>query len=288
MGQWTAWPCRRTPTPGPPRPAPRSRPGAGSRSVARSVRSAGGTRSSSSRCSTRSTPSAATSSRPTPRPAFSHAADIISIEKTLGIFHELGANRWLADHRPLAVVANYIYATLHFIVTILVGAWVLWKHPRHARSLRIAWYSTNLVALIGFAVYPLAPPRLVPAYGFVDTVVRFGTWGSWGKHGVDQVSNQFAAMPSLHIGWSTWCAIVVCTLATRWWVKALAVLYPVLILGVIIGTANHYFLDAVFGLVTLSIGFAIQRLITGHRAFASPPLLPRGAAPAQEMPAPVA
>jgi hypothetical protein len=71
----------------------------------------------------------------------------------------------------------------------------------------------------------------------------------------------------MHIGWSTWCAIVVVVLASRWWVKLLGIAYPLVTLVVIAGTANHYFLDAVGGLIALGIGFAAARVITGSWPF---------------------
>ncbi|HEV7209068.1 MAG TPA: phosphatase PAP2 family protein [Mycobacteriales bacterium] len=197
--------------------------------------------------------------------AFGHARDLEGLERRLGLFHEHGLNTWLAAHHSLVIVANYWYALAHFAVTGAIAVWVLWKHPQHARPLRLAWYSMNVAALVGFALYPLAPPRLMP--GFIDTVVQFDTWGSWGSHGVDAASNQFAAMPSMHMGWSTWCAVVVVVLARRWWVKLLAVSYPVITLLVIVGTANHYFLDVAGGLGALAIGFGVQRLITRRAPF---------------------
>lgn len=196
-----------------------------------------------------------------------HAYDVINWERTLHLFHEHGLNVALAAHHALAVFANYWYALAHFVVTIVVGIWVLAKHPRHARPLRIAWYSMNIVALVGFALFPLAPPRLAPGEGFIDTVVQLGTWGSWGSHGIDSASNQYAAMPSMHIGWSLWCAVVIVGLARHWWVKALGAAYPLMTLGIILGTANHYVLDALGGVLALLSGFLIQRIITGRRAF---------------------
>lgn len=202
--------------------------------------------------------------------AFHNARDIVAWERDLGIYHELGANHWLVRFHWLVDTADYWYATAHFVVTIAVAVWIIWKHPPLARSLRIAWYSMNLYALIGFAFYPLAPPRYLP--GFVDTIMTYGIWGSVGKKGsADGASNPFAAMPSMHIGWSTWCAIVLVVVATRWWVKALGVLYPLLTLGSIVGTANHYYLDVVGGLGALALGFATAWVITRHGPFTAEP-----------------
>ena len=74
-------------------------------------------------------------------------------------------------------------------------------------------FATSLLALAGFYLYPLAPPRLLPQYGYVDTLLKFHTWGSLADPKVAEHSNQFAAMPSLHIGWALWCGI--CDLLLR-------------------------------------------------------------------------
>lgn len=205
--------------------------------------------------------------------AKTNARRVESFEKSIGVFHEHALNNWLAPHEALATVANYWYATAHFTVTIGVAVWILWKHPRHARPLRIAWYSMNVVALFGYYFFPLAPPRLMP--GFVDTIDKYGIWGAVGdKANADGASNQFAAMPSMHIGWSTWSAVVIVVFATSWWVKALGALYPLITLLAIVGTANHYFLDAFGGLVALAIGFGVAQVLTGHNPFAPEPAVP--------------
>jgi hypothetical protein len=108
--------------------------------------------------------------------------------------------------------------------------------------------------------------------GFVDTVVSFHTWGSWGSSGIDSASNQFAAMPSLHIGWSLWCAIVVARLAHRRWVRLAAAVYPLATLFVIVGTANHFVLDAVGGAVAVGLGFLVERLLSGRSPFGALPV----------------
>jgi hypothetical protein len=107
--------------------------------------------------------------------------------------------------------------------------------------------------------------------GFVDTVVSFHTWGSWGSSGVDSASNEFAAMPSLHIGWALWCAIVVVGLARRRWLRIVAAVYPLATLFVIVGTANHFLLDAAGGVLVVGIGFAVERLLSGRSPFSPLP-----------------
>jgi hypothetical protein len=195
---------------------------------------------------------------------------IVNFERAIGIFHEQGVNAWVAGQHWLAYICNYYYATLHFVVTIAVGVWVYRKRPWYARRLRNAWYLMTLFGLIGFAFFALAPPRLIGA-GFIDTVVRFHTWGSWGDTSVASHSNQYAAMPSMHIGWALWCGLILFYLAKHRWVRILGVLYPLATLFVIVGTGNHYFADAMGGVVACALGFGAQRLLSGRAAFAPPP-----------------
>src|SRR5438270_7134294 len=205
-------------------------------------------------------------------PAFRRAADLLNAEHRLGIGVEHSVNAFVARHDVLAYFCNYYYATLHFVVTIGVMLWLYHRHPLRYRSLRTVLIVTNVVALLGFWLYALAPPRMLNGRGFVDTVVSFHTWGSWGSSGVDSASNQFAAMPSLHIGWALWSAIVVFCLTRRWWIRTLAVLYPLCTLFVIVGTANHYLLDAVGGAVVVGAGFLTERLLSGRSPFAALPI----------------
>ncbi len=198
--------------------------------------------------------------------AIRHAHDVVSLERSLGLYHEKIVNHFVAAHDWLAYICNYYYATLHFVVTIGVGIWLYRRHQLHARQLRTAWYLTNIVALFGFAFFPLAPPRLLPGGGYTDTVVAFHTWGSWGDQSVSAHSNLYAAMPSMHIGWSLWVAISVVFLARRTWVRVLGACYPLLTLFVIIGTGNHYWVDAIGGILACFGGFALARLITRRPA----------------------
>lgn len=203
--------------------------------------------------------------------ARNRALDLYGLERALHLAVEQPVNAFVAHTSWLAYVCNYYYATLHFVVTIGVLAWLYFRHPLRYRSIRSVLYATNLVALAGFWLFALAPPRLLDGRGFVDTIVAFHTWGSWGSANIDSAANQYAAMPSLHIAWSMWCATAVLMLARARLVKFLAVVYPCATLFVVIGTANHFVLDAVGGAVTLGAGFALQRLLSGRPAFATPP-----------------
>jgi hypothetical protein len=160
------------------------------------------------------------------------------------------------------VPADYAYATLHYAVTLAVLIWLWRAHPTAYLPARRTLTAATLLGLVGFATVPLAPPRMLP--GFIDTMTRYGNDGWWGSaasapKGLGSFTNQFAAMPSLHVGWAIWCGWMVARLAHRAWVRRLAVAYPVVIVLVVLSTANHYLLDALAGLLVLLVGHAISR-----------------------------
>ncbi|GAB2716385.1 phosphatase PAP2 family protein [Kitasatospora kifunensis] len=207
---------------------------------------------------------------PTQPTVAQHNADWVwHTEKFLGIAVERSINHGVNSVTWLIVGMNYYYATLHFIITIAVLVWLYRCHPGRYAAARTVLSITSGIALLGFYFFPLAPPRLA-GYGFIDTVTVHHTWGSLASGAAASATNQFAAMPSMHIGWSTWCGLAVFFLAERKWVRALGLLYPLFTLTVIISTANHYWMDAAGGLLCLGIGFLGARLIYHRWAYQFP------------------
>jgi len=213
--------------------------------------------------------------------ALRHGRSVQHLQNTLHLNFELSVNQFVAAHEALAQVMDYYYATLHFIITAGVLVWLYIAHPRVYRGARTVLFSTTIIGLAGFYLYPLAPPRLLPQYGYVDTLIKFHTWGSFADPDIAKHSNQYAAMPSLHIGWALWSAIAVFFCARRLWVRIAALTYPIFTLLVIVGTANHFILDAVGGAVTITLAFGVQWLLSGHGAY-TPPV---DAPPASSQPA---
>jgi hypothetical protein len=198
--------------------------------------------------------------------ACDRAYDILRVEQALRLDVERSLNRITASSHWLAVPQNYWYATAHFIVTIGVLVWLYRRHPLQYRPLRTALYVCNMLALVGYWLYSLAPPRFLSTEGYVDTLKAFHTWGSYESGDLSHASNQFAAMPSMHVGWSLWAGLALFWLARRRWVRWLGIAYPLVTLVVIMGTANHYLLDAVGGAVAIALGFGAQRAISGEPA----------------------
>ena len=184
---------------------------------------------------------------------------ILGLERDLHVAFELPLNHLFVHVHWIGVSANYYYSTLHFVVTPGVLAWLYLRHQDRYVFYRRLIFATTVLALVGFYLFPLAPPRMLP--GYVDTVLVWHTHGLYasGTSPVGSVSNQYAAMPSLHTGWALWCAIAVSDVLRRPWAKALPFLYPLATILVILGTANHYFLDAVGGAVTLGCGYLAVR-----------------------------
>jgi hypothetical protein len=148
--------------------------------------------------------------------------------------------------------------------------WLYVRHPARYRALRTTLYTATLLALAGFAFCATAPPRFLAGQGFIDTVVTHHTWGSWASGDVAALSNQYAAMPSVHIIWSAWSGLTLAHLARRTWVRVLGACYPLATFTVILATANHFVADAAAGAATLATGFLLQQLATGRPAY--PPL----------------
>lgn len=203
-----------------------------------------------------------------PRVAFHHAQQIIGWQRSLGIFHEEALQRLAMHFTPLIVGANYYYGSLHFIVTIGVGVFLFrrWSddYPRWRNTLAVA----TALALVGFHFWPLMPPRLLHTqlggarYHFVDTLAKYPTFWSFESGAMSKLSNQFAAMPSVHCAWSLFCACALVPRVRTMGAKVLAALYPVVTVIVIVITANHYFLDAVAGFAIFGIGYVVGRLVT--------------------------
>jgi len=186
--------------------------------------------------------------------AVANARDLLHLEALLHLNIEKPVNKVLDSVPLLALLGSYWYALLHYVVTPAVLLWAYHARPLHYRRVRNALVMASAIALVGFTLIPMAPPRMLPGYG--DTLAMTADHGWWGSDasapkGLGAMTNQLAAMPSLHVGWALWCAWVVFTLTKRRWVRIAAIAYPIGTTLVVIGTANHYVLDAVAGVLVM-------------------------------------
>jgi hypothetical protein len=204
--------------------------------------------------------------------ARANALHVIHVEKFLGIYHEHAVQHWFGlvqgvnlHHiawRTFIQFWNVYYGSAHFIVTIVAIVWLFRTDKARYPLWRNTLAFTTALALIGFAFFPLMPPRLMADHGFVDTLRQVGGLWSFDSGPMAKVSNQYAAMPSLHFAWATWCLLVFWPALKRPWQRALVIAHPALTLFGIVVTANHYFLDAVGGALVLCLGFAMARVFT--------------------------
>lgn len=211
--------------------------------------------------------------------AMHNALRIIRLEQLLGIYHEQAVQQAFLGSRLFIGFWNFFYGSFHFIVTAFALMFLFRRFPERYRKYRNTLAFTTGLALAGFAAFPLMPPRLLPAsYGYVDTLARYGALWSFDSGAMHKISNQYAAMPSLHFAWSTWCALALVPALRQPWAKVLAALYPLLTLFAIVVTANHFVIDAVGGVLVLGtgmlLGFPLAARVerrTGGAATATPP-----------------
>ncbi len=223
-----------------------------------------------------------------PQVARDHALDILALEKTLGLDVEKGVQSALVDVDALATLANWIYIWGHWPVIAATLLWLATHNRLVFRRLRNAMIASGVLGLCVYTTYPVAPPRLV-GLGYVDTVTE-----SSNAYRVLQPPafvNQYAAMPSLHVGWDLLVGMALVAVASTWLVRILGRLMPVLMAAATILTANHYVLDvlvgAAFGLAGWMIALRLERrsspagAVPASGANAERPCLASGGVPGQ-------
>jgi len=196
--------------------------------------------------------------------AMADARAIINAEKTLHLYVEPFIQAKLSYVHVLVEGMNWFYANAHLPATILMLTWIyLYRHETW--SFFRNWFLTmNALAMTVFAILPVAPPRLVPTSGIVDTLFLYSPH-PYSTGVLSFVTNQYAALPSLHIGYSVFLALAVFLLSSNRVARTLAVVYPVLVLIAIVVTGNHYLLDAVAGVLVLGVAFVANYSVAPQR-----------------------
>ena len=184
---------------------------------------------------------------------------LLAAEQNLRVPAEVWLNSRLVPHPTLRVLANYEYAFTYLVTAMVLLVWLYRRRPEVYRWARTSFVLLNVIGLTCFALYPVAPPRLLVPSPFVDTVTTDGTWGSWGSPMIDH-ANQLAAMPSLHVAWAVWVTVVLIGVTSRWWVQGLSGVHIAVTVLVILATANHYLLDAVGGVLLVGLTVALMSL----------------------------
>jgi membrane-associated phospholipid phosphatase len=184
--------------------------------------------------------------------AASHALSIVSAEQALGLFHERAVQALFTPWDSVTDTFNAHYGGTHFLVPAAILAWLMLRHPERYARARTALAVITAAAFVGFWLYPVAPPRLLPAsFGFVDTL-RDGASGHLEGSLINTAGDQYASMPSLHVAWAVWCALALYPMFRHWALRAL----------VVVATGNHYFLDAAAGTLLACLVWAVASRAT--------------------------
>jgi len=194
--------------------------------------------------------------------AFVHAQNVVSLEKTLGIFTEIDVQRFALNHQWVLDVANMTYFHAHFAVTTVFMFWLYLRRNHHYYFVRNIIFSAMAIALAGYFLYPTAPPRMLTNDGFIDTLEKTANL-NFSSGPIAFLSNPFAAIPSVHTCFSLIIGTSCFFLVRRRFLRVTWLFYPVLIVFSIVATANHFWLDAFLGallaVVALGVAWTIER-----------------------------
>jgi hypothetical protein len=180
--------------------------------------------------------------------AFANAERIVNLEKSLGAFFEPGFQQAVLSHTWLIDFANWMYVNSHFTISVVFLAWLYLFRNDNFYFVRNMFMVAMGIALVGYMLFPTAPPRMLTAEGFTDTIATFTSVNQDGN-AVSLLVNKYAAVPSMHIGFSSMIAGTAVMLVRNPVGRVLWALYPLLVFWVIVVTGNHYWLDAAAGLL---------------------------------------
>ena len=183
---------------------------------------------------------------------FEHASDVIALERSLGIFWEISLQEQFVRFSFLVNLANWTYMWGLWPVIIVAGPWLFLSHRKDYYLYRNAFLISGAIGLVVFGMLPVAPPRYMPAWGFVDTVGAYDGGKSLGI-----LVNEYAAMPSLHFGWILLIGVAMVRHAQWRVMKAIGVVLPPAMFLSIVLTGNHYIIDGIAGGIVAAIGLAI-------------------------------
>jgi hypothetical protein len=190
--------------------------------------------------------------------AFRNARRVWDWERSLHLPGEGAVQSALLHSTALVRTANIYYVAVHFTATAAFLVWLYVRRPDHYLWARRVLALLTGAALVLHLTFPLAPPRMLDVAHLVDTGQTYGPTVYGARPATDSMANQFAAMPSLHFGWALMVAIgLIAATRSRW--RWLWLLHPLLTLAVIVGTANHFWLDAVVAALLLGVALVLVR-----------------------------
>jgi PAP2 superfamily protein len=192
--------------------------------------------------------------------SFSHARDLVDAERSLGLLIEPSVQHWAVDAGWPADVARWGYANLHFKGSCLMLAILYFRYRDSFGFVRNAVFAAMAISVIGYALFPTAPPRFLPELGLDPSSAVTGNDPQLSNPG-DALFNPFAAVPSMHVGLSVILACSLGLLVRPIALRAALFAYPLLMTYVVIASGNHFWLDAVLGLVTAALAVGVATLL---------------------------
>jgi hypothetical protein len=199
---------------------------------------------------------------------FGDAMRIIDVERAIHIFVEPSINAWVANTHWLMDVADWIYLNGHFFVTVGALVFIYLRRNDSFYFVRNVLMVSMGIALVGYWLYPTAPPRLMPEWGFTDSISQFVTGGTGfiDKGPAGAFVNTYAAVPSMHICFALIIGISMSRLVRHGWARLAWRLYPLLVTFVVVATANHFFIDVFLGALTAGASAVVaKRLLARAR-----------------------
>jgi membrane-associated phospholipid phosphatase len=183
--------------------------------------------------------------------AFAHALQLISLERSAHVFVEPSIQAWASGSHFLMVLSSYVYVNAQTTVTVAALAYLYLRHNRNFYFVRNMFMVAMAIALLGYVIFPTAPPRFLPEWGFSDSVADLtGVHVSHTSAAMSALVNPYAAVPSMHVAFALMIGWPLARLVRWRALRVLWLLYPFLMAFVIVVTANHFIIDAVLGALT--------------------------------------
>ncbi len=195
--------------------------------------------------------------------AFAHARGIVSLERGLHLFFEPSVQTWTVGKGWLIHVADFTYVNAHFVITTAFLVWLYFWRNEAFYFVRNMFMVAMGMALVLYVLYPTAPPRFMPEWGFTDTVSDF--FGQGASHSASVLYNPYAAMPSMHVAFALMIGVTGLRLVKWRPGRVFWTVYPLFITFVVIVTGNHFWLDAAVGAVVATASAYVSAVLARAR-----------------------
>jgi hypothetical protein len=189
--------------------------------------------------------------------AFTHARSLVGLERGMHLFFEPALQRWALKSNLIVHVADWVYMNSHFVVTTTFLVWLYLARNAVYYYVRNMFMIAMGLALVGYVVFPAAPPRMLPEWGFTDTVANFV--GQSASDTASVLYNPYAAVPSMHVAFALMIAVPAVMVVRARVLKVLWAFYPLLITFVVMVTANHFWIDAALGVLVAATSAYVAR-----------------------------